>query len=700
MATLDQLSSALVKADAAGDVDAAKAFASEIKRMRSASPAEPSMPTTEASAPRQNVGAEVPAWAKENPRLYETAQTVRQYAGPVVEMGGAIAGGVVGSGLGPAGTVGGSALGYGMGKEATRLADLYLGNVKGETPTQTALRGAENIVEGGMLEAGGQIAAPYIAKGAKYISKGIGYGIDALSGQLVPIKAGNVARNALGGDVETIKNALAKATPGQTAAQATAEINSPVWQALNAYIQKQDPRFYGGVANAQNAQRINQLAALAGGGDQTAARALREESKNTLNQALIPQLNIELKAANTAGEMLPKLEGQANRFGEAATNKVEDVRRMVAAGERAADRANNTFPVPGMPRVPARYTYMGELATKADEVATQAANASLPFGEAARFAQAGANSLAAHGLAPLKSDAVVASLARVSKAPEFAGNRDLTTAINRVGKDIMEWTNSGGVIDAFALDSIRKNSVNSAIRELYPNAEATVQKELAAKVLGKIKPVIVDAVEKAGGTGYGQYLENYSKGMQAINQKKLSADALKMYESNPNEFIRLVEGNKPKEVEKIFGAGSYNIVKEMSDDAMKTLKNVAGELKTDIKVAEQAKAGRQALGLETPSLSEKIPGFVGVKTAVAKKVIQALEGKIDTKTIEYLTEGLKTGRSAQQLLAQVPASEKIKVLNAFATMSPRGAPEAAGKAAMYYQNSLAPEQPNQNALAR
>ena len=108
--------------------------------------------TTETSAPRQNVGAEMPAWAKENPRLYDVAQTVRKYAAPVVEMGGAIGGGIIGSGVGPAGTVGGAALGYGIGKEATHLADVYLGNVPKETPTQTALRGAENIVEGGMLE--------------------------------------------------------------------------------------------------------------------------------------------------------------------------------------------------------------------------------------------------------------------------------------------------------------------------------------------------------------------------------------------------------------------------------------------------------------------------------------------------------------------------------------------------------------------
>jgi hypothetical protein len=693
MADIEKLNAALFKADAAGDVEGAKALANEIRRLRAEA-----LPTES----RKNVEPEntIPEWGKKNPGLYNAAQTARKYGGPVLEMGGAIGGGLLGTPASPLGTVAGSAIGYGLGKEATHLADLYLGNVPSETPGQTVMRGIGNVVEGGALETGGRVAGPIIAKGAEKIAKGAGWVIDAATGQLVPIKAGTLARESIGGDLSQVKNALSNAKPGETAAQATADINSPMWQSLNAFAQKENPAYYTGVLSSQNADRLNRLAALAGGGDQTAARMLREESKNALNKALIPQLSLELNASNIAGKALPKLESEATRFGTAATNKVEDVRRMVAAGERASDKANATFSVPGMPRVPARYTYMGELATKADEVATQAANASLPFGEASRFAQAAADSLAAHGLKPLKTDAIIASLAKVSRNPEFAGNRELLTAINRVGKDMAEWSNSGGVIDGWALDSIRKNSVNSAIRELYPNADASAQKELAAKVLGKIKPVIVDAIEKAGGTGYGQYLTDYSKGMQAINQKKLGAEALKLYESAPNEFIRLVEGNKPKEVEKIFGAGSYDIVKEMSDDALKTLKGVAGEVKRDVNIANQAKAGRQALGLETESLSEKIPGFVGYKTAIAKKVIQALEGKIDSKTIDYLTEGLKTGRSAKQLLEQVPASEKIKVLNAFATMNPRGAPEAFGKANLYYQNTLAPEQQNQNALAR
>jgi len=70
-----------------------------------------------------------PDWAKENPRAYEVAQTVRKYAGPAVEAATSVAGGVLGAPAGPAGVVGGSALGYGIGKEITNLADIALGNV-------------------------------------------------------------------------------------------------------------------------------------------------------------------------------------------------------------------------------------------------------------------------------------------------------------------------------------------------------------------------------------------------------------------------------------------------------------------------------------------------------------------------------------------------------------------------------------------
>lgn len=264
-----------------------------------------------------------------------------------------------------------------------------------------------------------------------------------------------------------------------------------------------------------------------------------------------------------------------------------------------------------------------------------------------------------------------------------------------------KWTNSGGVIDAWALDSIRKNSVNSVISKLHPNADPNTQKKLAAKVLGEIKPVIVDAIENAGGTGYGKYLDDYTQGMKAINQKKLGAEALKLYKTSPSQFVDLVEGNSPEAVEKIFGAGNYDIAKEMSDDAMFMLKDVGREITRDANIAKQALAGREAATDKGKSLSEYIPGFVGFTTAALKKGIQTLEGRISGKTMEALVEGLKTGRSAEQLLSQLPANERVKVLNAFSKINPEGTvPQLGTRLYMFNRNSLAPEQQNQNALAR
>jgi hypothetical protein len=65
---------------------------------------------------RQNVGAELPAFAKTSPRLYEAAVKARQMLGPTVEAGGAIGGGLIGTAGGPPGIVGGAGLGYGIAK--------------------------------------------------------------------------------------------------------------------------------------------------------------------------------------------------------------------------------------------------------------------------------------------------------------------------------------------------------------------------------------------------------------------------------------------------------------------------------------------------------------------------------------------------------------------------------------------------------
>lgn len=608
------------------------------------------------------------AWEKDldavtaDPKEKTFGQKAIEFVEPTVEALGALGGGALGLASPiPGGTVIGAALGYGIAKGGVRSAKQFLGYEKPQNALGALATGAGDVLTGATMEAGGQIAAPYIAKSAGWVT-------DAARGNIANVRAARIAREAIGPDAISVGRALESAKAGHTASQATANINSPAWQALNQRAAARDPRFYGSsLTPTQAREATNVFTDLTGGSNQTQMRSAAEGAVRRLNDELVPTLKNELGAANIAGATKPRLERQANRLADAATSKVEDVRRFTAAGERAANRAANTTSVPGMPNTPGRYTYMGELEKRAEQVAQQAADASLPFGEASRFAQSAADSLAAHGLKPLESVAIQRSIQTTLNKPEFAGNKDVATVLKRVASDIGEWTNGGGVIDAFALDSIRKNSVNAAIRELYPAADKNVQKELAAGVLVKVKPLIVDAIEGAGGTGYGKYLSDYATGRQAINQTKLGAKASEMFKTNPKSFVDLVEGNDPDAVEKIFGSGNYEIVKEMSAEAMSKLTGVADITKRSLDASTQATLGQNALKeiLEKNNPKAfKIPWGLSPKTMAMNKALDVAEGRIGRKTMNILTEGLKSGRSATEMLRALPATERNKVLNA------------------------------------
>jgi hypothetical protein len=341
-----------------------------------------------------------------------------------------------------------------------------------------------------------------------------------------------------------------------------------------------------------------------------------------------------------------------------------------------------------------------------DEWATGAANASLDLGLGARFAQGAANALRSVGIKPLEGGKIVDTVRNVANNPEFAGNDILIGAVKNVADDIAKWTTSGGIIDAKALDAIRKNSVNAAIQQLRPGMDATAQRNLAASVMNNIKPTLIDAIEQAGGTGYRQYLADYAKGMTAINEKKLAGKALEMWKGNKDEFVRLVQNESPEVVEKILGPGKYNIATELADSAMATLQEQAKKRLTDIAVKEQVNAGQDALKqLLLDNMSKlRVPSYLSAVAATTNKALQILENKIGAKTMSALTEGLKTPENAVKLLETLPATERIRVIKLISDPSvlmpgAKKAVEAIRTGTVTSAvNALAPERYNDNAL--
>ena len=609
---------------------------------------------TAAPAPAAVTATPAPAAVKEKPYWQRALEPVLE---TVLGAGGAIIGGGAGTLAAPgpgtiAGGVAGGGLGYAAAKEIEKNIENYMDQRKPQGLAQESLDAAKNTLVGAAFESGGRVLLPPVAKAAGWVWDGV-------TGRLAQIKGGKIVQELAGPQLEALKAASA-ANPKAPAGQAAAGLYVPPVQALAKRAEAKAPYTQGRVAVDEQAAAQAQLEGLAGGTSQTEAKVAQNAARENLNNNLIPVLENKLNTANIAGRELPRLQGEADRLNAAAANKVEDVRRFTGAGERAGERAANTYPVVGQPRVPGKYTYMGELEKKAEQVAETASKGSLTFGEAGRFAQEAADSLAAYGLAPLKSAPTIASILAKTKDPAYAGNDIMEGALNAAAADIAKWTNKGGVIDAYALDSIRKNSANAVIQRLRPGMDQSAQNNAAAKVMAEVKPLIIQAIEDAGGKGYGQYLADYSAGRQLIGQQKLGATALDLFKNSPKEFVSLVEGNSPKAVEKIFGPGSYNIAKEMSAQAMETLRGVANQVSRTAEMAKQAKAGSVAYEDAIRRSTEGMPriNMLSRKATLANEAVDMLESKLNKKTMNALIKGMESGKQLNELLNIVPSAQR------------------------------------------
>lgn len=662
-------------------------------------PAAPQLP--ESLRPRTAAPEGIPG-ARQEPNLW---QKVRPYVAPTVEALGAGAGGLIGGGAGlmgggpvgaAAGGVAGAGLGYGIAKEALELGDVYLG---GKAPRQGAAQIVEpvrNVLEGATFEAGGRVAGPLIAQGVGKLAD---------LRKIPQNKAADIARNALGPDLPEVLNAL-KASQGQgmSAAQATADINSPTWQALIDRATKRDPRFLSALEKSQGDVSLNALSRLAGGTTAAEARGTTEAAKEAARSITSPMRESALTRANL-GKEVARLEGLSADLGEQAAAKVQEVRRLMELGDLANASARLNLIKRDLPVGLTKYTYGGELAEKAfNEWSNKAAQASLDLGQGARFADQAAGALRSVGIKPLEGEPLVRSLKAVSSNPEFAGNDVLLGSLRNVADDIAKWTNSGGIIDARALDAIRKNSVNAAIQQLRPGMDATSQRNLAAGVLSRVKPVIDDAIEAAGGAGYRDYLKEHAKLSQKIAEKQLTGEALKLWKTDKNAFVRLVQNESPEAVEKILGPGKYNIAVELTEDTLGTLQSEASKVIRNANIKSQVEGGQTALKeLLLQNMSKfRLPSYLSAVAATTNKALNILENKIGQKTMATLTEALKTPEGAANLLESLPAAERSKVLQLIGDPSKWSAPARAsvtgGTAATV--NMLAPERNVENEFVR
>ena len=600
---------------------------------------------------------------------------------------------------------------------AQRGADLAL-RAGGGAVTGAASAGLVNPedVETGALVGAAipTVAAPVIKGAARFL----GYGKDVVTGRAAEVRVGEIMREALGDKLIPAIEALGRARPGITAVQALKEagITSDPFMALGKMAESIDTKsLYRLLREGQEGAMQNQLAAVAGGATQTAAREAQVGAKNELTAITTPMRDVELNAANQAGQTISRL---GPRVAQKDASMVSALQGQGQAATNASQQANlargGVIPenLGGTGRVsPSAYDAAIEgLPPSVTSNAPRVVESSVLSGEMGAlkaqrqserdFIQNQIGSLKDYGLKPIDVTPIINAIDSKLTDPNLFGQTQILKVLQGLKDDFTgAVAANGGVADARALYSIRKAGISQKIDEMFSGMDPASKQRLTAKVLSSVKNPIDNAIETAGGTGWKNYLQTFETGMRGIDQQKLAALALEKFKGSKEEFLKLVRGDNPDAVEKIFGPGSFNIVKEMDPIDLYRMSRVASKVERDIGIEKEAVAGARGLA-RIMGMSESqingIPAFFSTTTTTINMALKLLRNKISQDTYDVIEKSMIGGRSAADIVKTLPSKERDVVLRTLMN-SRQWNPEAITAPVQLLidrKNNLAPENRN------
>lgn len=572
-----------------------------------------------------------------------------------------------------------------------RAVDLGLRAVGGAVPgaTGAAIMNPEDAGMGAITGAGISALAPPV----------IGKAIDVFMKRGGDVRAGGLLRTVAGDQVNALRQ-LMQAFPDELPSRLLANTDLPALRPLQAILKRAEAEDPAQVINAlrqrEGQDLVNELNRLAGGATATETRAARDVAQRALRDVSAPQREEALAAARRTGEVVPRLERIAGEAAEKATAAADEVRRFSDLANRADDWARNWVAQRGIGeagvrlpgRVEATATFPGQLAASGRQTTVGgpferqvideggavarriagAAETSVREGARARTAQATLQSMRDRGLKPLDADALIAQLQAKLRDPQVGTNADAKAGIETVIEMLNDWKNTQGVIDPAALEAIRKNGVSAGIAKLRPGVDAKSQKNFAAAALSEVTPLIDEAIVATGGKGWPDYLKTFRSGMSNIKGMELADQIRKLYQSgNPSDkqkIVDLVRGESPETIEELFGSGRYDIAVEMAKD-LPFLRKLADTLNADLRAAEQATAGRAALGaIESKrKFTLRFPFFTRVSTGV-NEALAALESQLSRQGRDALIKAARSGKDFDAVLSALPARDRLVFLAA------------------------------------
>ena len=531
-----------------------------------------------------------------------------------------------------------------------------------------AAGGVGGLASGATREAGGGIAAQ-IAAGlfgnigtaasigaTKAAARGVGRVLDR---SLLPggdsRGAATVANTAAGSDKDAIIAALRTGqspVPGLPldAGQLATRTGNAEFPSLIDLVKRQFGTQTVALADKQKDAAREYLQRLSLSNNPNARKEIIDELSTRLN----PELQKAYNQANLAGTLGQELKADAANFGSAAASKVQDVRRMTAAADRAENMGTEfgrrspatALGAPtGMPSAGKQYSYGQELADRANVVAAQAAPESLALGGASRVAQSRVDNITQAGYYPLSGENLAGRVeSYLTKKGDMASDAVRET-MKPLGAKLREFSDNNGVIDAQNLHTIRKEIGDS----IASNALAKGwDKRRVASLEISVKNAIDDAMEAAGAGGWKGWLEDYKQGMKSANNVTIGREIEKVYlneaagKDRSAALIKAVDNatQSPDMLTKRGMARYGNIDQAMTGSGKEIKDNILSQAALDARNQYLSIMGQQnaqkAIGAAYDPI--KTPGVLNRTMMMLNFATRQLEGKGGDRSVKKLMD--------------------------------------------------------------
>lgn len=510
-----------------------------------------------------------------------------------------------------------------------------------------------------------------------------------LKGEYGAERAAAIFRSAFNMSVDDAIKAAREAPEGMTFAEALARknVNEPTVQALNKMVVEGPGKaVYAPIAQAQTQAEQATLNAMRGGQSARQTQNAMLAGKQTANEAYASTFGDIAEKANLGGKVIPPAESAARQMRSAAADFTGDVRKFAPAAERFAAQSETGALEPGLANVDFLKTpeqlRMGQLASQADRYATEQAAASAGAGATARALEQQVADLRAAGHNVLQSGPLAARIRNMAAQETVKGVPELRNTLGFIADEIER---GGPIVSAEVLDSIYKNAGRSVANFMANPNDVGGLKKFSGMVVNMVKPEITQAIESAGGVGYGALKGEHAGAMQELGRQRFSGQLSDIYNQSPETFRDVVGGATQKGLDVVSsafpqgGPRNFDITAMMDPERMAALENIAENIGVRARMAEQADIGKPAAEalIKKPPMPNDIlnapvsplawlGSFVkGVKTFGADKVLEFADAMAQTgvnqKTQQMLVEGLRNGKSAEALLTLLPRADKAQL---------------------------------------